>query len=250
MSLTPCNERQAACVSGPRVPLLPWGSQGASQQLPALKHDTAQWPFSPELELPARGAPTLVCPMYVRMHFLCPLTSQILMLPSRPADSSRWPVSGKKLLGGGGGDGKGSESEVQHVWRNEHGLQGGAAARATVGSCTPTLPWCLLASSPRPHRIALTPLVCPLQVWMWRLGRKHASACGGGAATDTGWQPSLMHASCCAVAGNAAQQVETEEHAQAAPPLRCPPRACCAPWGTPASCGLQARQGQAGGCAG
>ena len=31
------------------------------------------------------------------MHFCFLLTSQILILPSRPADSSRWPVFGKNL---------------------------------------------------------------------------------------------------------------------------------------------------------
>lgn len=32
------------------------------------------------------------------MHFLLPYTSQILTLPSRPADSSRWPLLGKKRM--------------------------------------------------------------------------------------------------------------------------------------------------------
>ena len=40
--------------------------------------------------------------MYVRMHFLLPYTSQILTLPSSPAESSRWPCSGKNLRGEGG----------------------------------------------------------------------------------------------------------------------------------------------------
>ena len=51
------------------------------------------------------------------MHLPEPNTSQILTLPSRPADSSRWPLAGKK-------------------------------------------------------RMALTPFVCPAQVWIQRLGRK------------------------------------------------------------------------------
>jgi hypothetical protein len=39
-----------------------------------------------------------VCPMYVRMHLPLPCTSQIFTFESMPADSSRWPVPGKKRM--------------------------------------------------------------------------------------------------------------------------------------------------------
>ena len=64
--------------------------------MPALSYDVDMKRRPSLLKLMSRTP--LEWPMYVRMHFWVPGTSQILTLPSSPADSSRWPVSGKKRI--------------------------------------------------------------------------------------------------------------------------------------------------------
>ena len=104
----------------------------------------------------------------------------------QPRRQQQVPAVGEEAAGGGGGAGcrgGGGRSAQPQVLRYKT-PQGPAYNR-----CGAARLLCLLlavstiqlAANQRTarclaHRIALTPLLCPLHVWMWRLGRKHCSA--------------------------------------------------------------------------
>lgn len=163
MSLTPCSVRVVVCGGGVRPHQWRAGRVRAHVRragaLPCAtsRHHSASRPPPPAAHLGVSqvGAHALALP-----HDVPNLDHAV-----QPRAQQQVPGAREEAAGG---------QEVEGVRGSGHTSRLGSAAcrrRLRAPSSQPPSTAVVRAA----HRIALTPLECPAQVWMWRLGRKHCS---------------------------------------------------------------------------